>query len=485
MKDVAELAIGMGETRGVAGMEVRVIELESEEVELRDYVPTTLNSSESFGIGIKVYRNGGWGFASTSDLSQAGIEKTVKRAIEIADANINPYLKDIPLVDEPVHVDSWSLPIHYDPFLVSVEDKLALLDEINRACLGVRGIGAALSSMSFQRRKQYFANLAGSRIEQISYLSGVGYVAIASDGNDRQVRSFPNAFGGQYAAMGYELVYGLPLVEQAEQIAEEAVALLNAPDCPSRQCDILLDGSQMALQLHETFGHSVELDRVLGFEANFAGTSVLTTDKKGSLQFSSDVVNIYTDARPSRLSGAGTYAYDDEGVEAQRADLVTNGVFVDYLSSRDTAAMIGATRSNGSVRASGWNRVPLIRQSNLCMEPGEGDLEELIADTKDGILMKTNKSWSIDDTRENFQFGTEIAWEIKNGKRTRMLKNPTYSGLTSAFWHACDAVCGVDEWVIWGIPNCGKGQPEQILAISHGVSPARFRKIDVGVNRAK
>ncbi|MFQ5631673.1 MAG: TldD/PmbA family protein [bacterium] len=485
MKDLAELAIEIGETGGVSAIEVRIQELANEEIELRDLVPTNLTLNESYGVGIKVYRKNGWGFASTSVLNKSGIEKTVKLALEIADASAAASLDTHARVSEPVHVDSWVLPIHHDPFKISVEEKLQLLEKINTTCHKVAGVRAVVSNMAFQRRHQYFANLEGSRIDQVSYLGGVGFVVVASDGNDRQVRSYPNSFGGQIAATGYELVYDWPLVENAERIAEEAVALLHAPECPVRNCDLILDSSQLALQIHETFGHPAELDRVLGYEANFAGTSFLTREKRLKLRYSSDIVNLYADARPTKITGARTFAYDDEGVTAQRTELVKDGIFVNYLFSRDTAAEIDASRSNGCVRASGWNRVPIIRQTNVCLEPGEWELEELIADTKDGVLMQTNKSWSIDDKRENFQFGTEIAWEIKKGKRTRILKNPTYGGLTTDFWRSCDAICGKAEWTLWGIPNCGKGQPEQILAISHGASPARFRNIDVGISRAK
>ncbi|MFQ5627596.1 MAG: TldD/PmbA family protein [bacterium] len=485
MKDLAELAIDIGQSKGATALEVRIQELTNEEIELRDLVPTNLTSTESCGIGIKVYQENSWGFASTSVLNKNGVEETVMLALEIAKAGAGISHNTSSRVPEPVHVDHWVLPIHQDTFTISVEEKLRLLEKINRTCQNVKGVRSVISNMAFQRRHQYFSNMEGSQIDQVSYLGGVGFVVIASDGNDRQVRSYPNSFGGQFAATGYELVYDWPLLENAERIAEEAVALLRAPECPSRKCDLILDGSQLALQIHETFGHPAELDRVLGYEANFAGTSFLTREQRHNLRYSSDIVNLYADARPAHIIAAGTYAYDDEGVAAQRTDLVKNGIFVNYLFSRDTAAEIGEPRSNGCVRASGWNRVPIIRQTNVCLEPGNWQLEALIADTEDGILMQTNKSWSIDDKRENFQFGTEIAWEIKNGKRTRILKNPTYSGLTTDFWQSCDAICGKDEWVLWGIPNCGKGQPEQLLAISHGASPARFRNIDVGVSRAK
>jgi TldD protein len=244
---------------------------------------------------------------------------------------------------------------------------------------------------------------------------------------------------------------------------------------------VILDSSQLALQIHESIGHPIELDRVLGFEANYAGTSFLTLDTLGRLQYASPVVNVVADARLSHGPGLGTFGYDDEGVPAQRVEIIREGLFVGYLTSRETAAMVGQGRSNGTMRADGWNHIPLIRMTNISLLPGTGRLEDLMADTPDGIYMETNRSWSIDDKRYHFQFGTEIAWEIKKGKKTRMLKNPSYGGITTQFWNSCDAVCGQDEWDLWGLPNCGKGQPGQVIGTGHGAAPARFRNVEVGM----
>ena len=217
-------------------------------------------------------------------------------------------------------------------------------------------------------------------------------------------------------------------------------------------------------------------------EANFAGTSFLTLDKLGSLRYGSDLVNVVADARLEHGPGLGTFGFDDEGVPAQCTPIITNGLFTGYLSSRETAHTIGENRSGGTLRAEGWNRLPMIRMTNISILPGEKPLtlEQLIADTDHGVYMETNKSWSIDDKRYNFQFSCEIGWEIKNGKRTRMLKNPSYSGITTEFWNSMDAICSRDQWTLWGTPNCGKGQPQQVMGTGHGASPARFRKIKVG-----
>jgi TldD protein len=241
-----------------------------------------------------------------------------------------------------------------------------------------------------------------------------------------------------------------------------------------------LGGSQLGLQIHESIGHPIELDRVLGQEANFAGTSFLSVDQLNHLRYASPIVNVVADARSEHGPGLGTFGYDDEGVPAQCIDIIKDGRFRGYLSSRETAALIGLGRSGGTMRTEGWNRLPMIRMTNVSLRPGPWAFENLLADTDDAILMDTNRSWSIDDRRYQFQFSTEIGWEIKGGKKRRMIKNPSYSGITTEFWNSCDAICGADHWVLWGTPNCGKGQPMQTMGTGHGASPARFRNVKIG-----
>jgi TldD protein len=293
-----------------------------------------------------------------------------------------------------------------------------------------------------------------------------------------QTRSYPNSFGRQAGTAGWEFIEGLQLAENAERVASEAVELLSAKQCPSGVTTLILDGTQLALQVHESCGHPIELDRVLGMEAAYAGTSFLTVDKLESFRYGSELVNIVADA--TSPAGLGTFGYDDEGVPAQRTPIVRDGVFVGYMSSRETAPVIGQT-SNGTMRADGWNHIPLIRMTNINLEPGTWTLDDLIADTDDGIMMAVNKSWSIDDKRLNFQFGTELAWEIKGGKKVALLKNATYTGITPEFWGGCDAICNRDHWQLWGTTNCGKGQPSQTMYVGHGVAPARFRGVRVGI----
>jgi TldD protein len=268
-------------------------------------------------------------------------------------------------------------------------------------------------------------------------------------------------------------------------MGEEAVALLSAPQCPSEMTTLILDGPQLALQIHESCGHPIELDRVFGTEAAFAGTSFLTPDKYGSFHYGSEAVHITADSVTP--TGLGTFGYDDEGVPGQSTDIIKDGLFVGYLTSRETASRLrhlhpGAPRrSNGCMRADGWNRIPLIRMTNVSLQPGPWSFDDLIADTDAGIYMVTNKSWSIDDRRLNFQFGTELAYEVKRGKLGRMFKNATYTGITPQFWGGCDAICDANHWHVWGTPNCGKGQPGQVAHTGHGAAPTRFRNVQVGV----
>jgi TldD protein len=271
----------------------------------------------------------------------------------------------------------------------------------------------------------------------------------------------------------------LRLAENAPRIAEEAVALHHAEQCPEGEFDLILDSSQLGLQIHESIGHPIELDRVLGSEANYAGMSFLTLDQLHHLRYGSEIVNVVCDARLEHGPGLGTFAFDDEGVPAQGNDIIREGQFVGYMTSRETAPAVGAARSNGCMRADGWARLPLIRMTNVSLQPGHQTLDEVF-DVEHGIYMETNRSWSIDDKRYNFQFGCEIGWEIVGGKRGRMLKNPSYSGITTEFWNSMDAICSRDEWTLWGTPNCGKGQPQQVMGTGNGASPARFRKVSVG-----
>jgi TldD protein len=482
MKSVAKLALDAASGRDVTYADARAVSIRSRALSTKNGRVGHASESESLGIGVRVIADGAWGFAATADLGRDAVEAAARRAREIAKASARVKKENIRLAPEPAAVAEWTTPYTVDPFATSVEGNIDLLLRVDAEIRANSGVTLAETGMNFQRDESWFLSSEGTDIHQTKYSTGAGYTAYAFAGAEIQKRSYPNSFGGQWQNRGYELIDEMKLVENARRIGEEAVALHHADQCPEGAHTVILDGSQLGLQIHESVGHPIELDRVLGMEANFAGTSFLTLEKLGKLRYGSELVNVVADARQEHGPGLGTFAYDDEGVAAQSTPIITNGRFTGYLSSRETAHTIGATRSGGTLRAEGWNRLPMIRMTNISILPGEKPLtlEQLIASTDDGIYMQTNKSWSIDDKRYNFQFGCEIGWEIKHGKRVRMLKNPSYSGITTEFWNSMDAICSRDEWTLWGTPNCGKGQPQQVVGTGHGASPARFRNIRVG-----
>jgi TldD protein len=485
MHDLAALAIEMANRRGASYADVRVMDIRHRDISTKNGEVGTLAESESFGIGIRVIAGGAWGFSSTDRLTKEGVQACAAEAVAIAKASALAKRENVSLAPEAAHVDTWQNPFLKDPFRIPVESQIDLLLAADKVMRRVKGITVAEGSMNFRRIEQLFASSTGSSIHQVKMQSGAGIVATSFAGTEIQKRSYPNSFGGQHTLQGYELVESLDLVGHAGRIAEECVALHSAAQCPEGRKTIILGSSQLGLQIHESIGHPIELDRVLGMEANFAGMSFLTTDKLRKLKYGSEIVNVVADARLEHGPGLGTFGYDDEGVAAQCTPIITNGLFTGYLSSRETAASIGEKRSGGTVRCESWNRLPMIRMTNVSINPGAWNYDDLIADTDDAILMETNRSWSIDDKRYHFQFSTEIGWEVKAGKIGRMIKNPSYSGITTEFWNSCDAICSRDHWTLWGTPNCGKGQPQQSMGTGHGASPARFRNVKVGVAFAK
>lgn len=478
MRDLAERALSAAMRSGVTYADVRVEEGRERHITTKNGKPGNVATHEDMGVGIRVLAGGCWGFAATDELSAKGLERAAGLAVDIALSGRLAKKRDVALAPEEAHELVWSSQCRIDPFSVPVEDNLHLLIGIDETLLRVAGVTLAESSFVCSRRRQFFASSTGSRIDQTRTTTGAGFAVYSFKGDEIQKRSFPNSFGGQYQLKGYELVDELDLAGSAERLAEEAVALHSADPCPEGRFSLVLDGSQLGLQIHESIGHPIELDRVLGTEANYAGMSFLTLDKLNNLRYGSEIVNVVCDARAEHGPGLGAFAFDDEGVPAQCAPIIRDGQFVGYMTSRETAAQIGQARSIGTMRAENWTRLPLIRMTNVSLMPGEQTLDQVF-DT-DGIYMETNRSWSIDDKRYNFQFGCEIAWELKGGKRGRMFKNPTYSGISTEFWNSCKAISGPENWTIWGVPNCGKGQPEQAMGTGHGASPSRFGNIKIG-----
>ncbi len=457
--------------------DARFIRAQTETIVVKDGKVEALSRLSDAGFGIRVLIGGGWGFASSSKLSATEMKKTVNRAMEIARASTTVAKEKVRLAPVEPYRDKFVTAVKKDPFLISLDEKIDLLVSCCDVLKKHPKIVVAEATMNFYDTEKIFVSTEGSVIEQKIIESGAGYTATAAEEGNVQRRSYPNSHGGDFATRGWEFIQEMNLLGNAERIRNEAVALLSAPNCPAGKKDVIITGSQVALQVHESCGHPIELDRVLGTEISLAGGSFMTLDKLGKLRYGSDKVNIVADA--TTPGGLGTFGYDDEGVRAQRADIIHEGLFVGYLTSRETAPIIG-TASNGTMRADGWNRIPLIRMTNINLLPGKWRLEDLIADTREGLLIDTNKSWSIDDRRLNFQFGCEAAWEIKDGKLGLLYRNPVYTGITPEFWNSCDAITGEEHWHVWGVPNCGKGEPIQTAHVAHGASPARFRGVTVG-----
>lgn len=479
MKDFAKKVIGLLKIKKVDYGDVRVVLNRTEVLQVKNEKTDTATYDETVGFGVRVIVNGAWGFASSSRLTKKEAESVVKKAIEIAKGSSLVKKEDVQLTKEKVYVDTYKTPYKMDPFSVSLEKKMGLLQAISEKMSKFKQISLRESGLAFFSDKKVFADTEGSLIAQEIMESGGGFKATAIKGNDIQVRSYPTSFGGNFATSGYEFVEALKLLENVEPICEECIKLLSSKPCPSiKKATVIIDTDQLALQIHESIGHAVELDRVMGMEEGYAGTSFVTTEKMNNFQYGSNIVNVFADA--TTPLGLGSFGYDDEGIKARKVSIISNGIFKGYLSSRETALKIGR-KSSGAMRAEGWNRIPLIRMTNINLAPGKWTLADLINDTKDGIFFKTNRSWSIDQRRVNFQFGTEIAYRIKNGKLKETYKYPTYTGITPTFWGSCDAICDKYHWKLWGIPNCGKGEPGQTAHVGHGASPARFRNVRVGL----
>ncbi len=478
MKELTDRALNLAKVKGATYADMRIVRRTSRAITVKNGEVASLESYTTEGFGVRVVVDGAWGFASSARLEPREVDAVTALAVQIAKASALFKLEPVNLGEPVSHVATYRTPVKIDPFSVPLDKTLALLLAADAAMRAVKGIVVAESSAAFIREEKTFANSEGAYIEQEIVETGGGLEALAVGNDDVQKRSYPNSFGRHQGTAGYELLEAMDLVGNAPRVAEEAVMLLTAPPCPSGITTIILDATQLALQVHESCGHPTELDRVMGMEAAYAGTSFLTLDKLGTFRYGSPIVNITADA--TIPGGLGTFGYDDEGVEAQRTPIIRDGIFVGYLTSRETAAKLGQ-RSNGTMRADGWNRIPIIRMTNINLEPGEWAFDDLIADTDDGIYMEMNKSWSIDDKRLNFQFGTEVAYQIKNGKMGQLYKNATYTGITPQFWAGCDAICNRNHWNVWGTPNCGKGQPPQVAHVGHGTAPARFRNVQVGV----
>lgn len=477
MKDLTSRALNVAALEGARYADIRIVNSRQQVVSVKNGSVDGIGDQDTHGFGVRVLIGNAWGFASSAYVSPVEIERVTRLAAKIARASALVPGEPVELGPPVKSTGTYTTPIKIDPFSISLEEKLDLLFRADAMMRRRPEIRVSEASVLAVRQDKVFANSEGAFVEQTIFESGGAIAATAVNEHEVQIRSHPNSFRYQ-GRSGWEYITAADFVGNAERVGEEAVALLSADVCPSKETTLILGSSQVALQIHESCGHPTELDRVFGTEAAFAGRSFLTTDKRNNFRYGSEIVNLTADS--VRATGLGTFGWDDEGIAASSMPLVKNGEFNGYLMSRETASKLGL-QSNGCMRAESWNRIPLIRMTNVSLEAGTWNFDDIISDTDDGILMETNRSWSIDDMRLNFQFGTEIGYEIKNGKRGRLLKNCTYAGITPDFWNSCDAIANEKSWVLWGTPNCGKGEPMQTMGTGHGASPARFRNVRVGV----
>jgi TldD protein len=494
LKDLARRALDHAHAAGATYADIRMSRTRHQSVSVKNGNVEGLVEDYSEGFGVRVVVDGAWGFACSSLLSGAQVDSVVAQAVRIAHASARVHPRPVDLGPPVSEQGTYRGPLKIDPFGVPLSDKVELLLRAETALHAHPEIRVGEASCECTHWTKLFCSSEGAEVEQEAWETGGSLEAVAVSDGDMQRRSYPNSVGREVGQGGWELVVAMDLVRAAPRLAEEAAALLRAEQCPPDVTTVVLDASQVALQVHESCGHPTELDRVFGTEAAYAGTSFMTPDLLGQLRYGSDQVTIVADATVP--GGLGTFGFDDEGVRAQRVNLIDKGLFVGYLTSRETATQLRdhpamqasrgprnpGEQSMGSMRADGWGRIPLIRMTNINLEPGESSLAEMIATTRSGIYMVTNKSWSIDDRRLNFQFATELAYQIKDGKLGKMYRNPSYAGITPDFWNSCDAIGGKDEWRMYGVINCGKGQPGQTMRVGHGAAPARFQNVQVGIS---
>lgn len=480
MEDIANKIFKQLESHdGVQLVQIRFVTHQEELIAFRNGNPYNCSREERQGIGIRVRANFVWGFASTNDLSPDSIKDTTSMALKMANASANvPRKKHVELVDEPVHKDKYSVRIDKDPMKMEFEEKADIIRLANKQILETsKNIRLADSYYRCRNQNIHFYSSDGSDIEQRLMFTGASMTAIAVGNSDTQRRSLEN-----FESRGWESVIKFDPVTKADQVAKDAITLVEkAKKCPPGKRTLILEPFQLGLTIHESCGHPAELDRVLGYEADFAGTSWLTPEKLGKLQYGNELINITQN--PAMQNVLGHFKYDDEGVQSRSVPIIKKGIFVGYESDREHAALLNLEKSSGNSKADNYDSIPIIRMNNLYLEAdpqGYKDINELIEDTKDGIFGLNWKSHSIDDKRLNFQFATQIGYRIENGVITTPLKNVTYQAITPEFWGACSGLTKTSE--IYGLPYCGKGSPAmQVGYVSHGGPWGRFEHVQMGI----
>ena len=479
MMDLAQEAVDAALAAGADYADARVNRLSNENLAMRNGSLAEAEAPEELGVGLRVLKDGTWGFSAAplDGASRAGLPRDLARRATKAARDLGPAARTpVELAGRPEGLSEFSTPVETDPFGVSLEEKIHLLRRCDESMRGADETVVREASLALRREEQWQATSEGAQVHQVLVRVGAGISSTAAAHGEVERRSYPASFGGNYKSAGWEHVESLDLPAQGGRIRDEAVELCSAEPCPDGVRTLILGGSQLMLQIHESVGHPTELDRVHGHEVDLAGASFLTPDKKGQFRFGSDIVNLVADSTVP--GGLDTRGFDDEAVPSGRWNIVRDGMFEGYLTSREWASRVGEASSRGAMRAEGWYHPPIIRITNLSLMPGTWGFDDLIADTEDGaVFCDTVKMWSIDQRRLNFQFTCEIGREVQGGKLGKLLRSPTYQGTTPEFWRSCDAICDSSHWELWGVPNCGKGNPMQVAEMSHGAAPARFRNV--------
>lgn len=480
MKKLVHDILNKVQVPGVTFADVRLTSSDSEQILFeKGDLHAHERDMDSVSIGIRVLYGGCYGFAGTNDLSSASIDRTIRLAI--ANAKTASGFRNRPVEFPPQKplVGSYIQNVEIDPFLMDREEKFDAVRSVAKTLRETGGVKIVYDFVyaSFYRQYKIYANTEGTFTDSLTYWTEPFMRVISADGTDVQNRTYPGDMCARPG--GFEVFQNLNLNDNCEKIVGEAVDLLTAPRIDEDRADIIIGGSQLALQLHESVGHATESDRIYGMEISYAGKTFVKPEMLGHFRYGSDCVTIISDSSDPR--GLGYHLVDDDGVPGRRTDIVKNGILVDQQTSRETAHLLGLEPSSNMMATHGFE-IPLIRMTNFNLLHGSGgSLDDLIRSTEKGYLLDFTKTWSIDDNRKNFQFTTEIGWKIENGKITGIVKEPTYNGITPEFWGSCDAVCGESDWRYYGTTNCGKGEPGQAMHLSHGVAPARFRNVVVGV----
>jgi TldD protein len=475
---LADVALDVAKKQGASYADFRLCRYQSEYLQVKERRLEESSTGISAGFSVRVLLDGTWGYASSPLATEDEIRRTTFRAVEMAKASQSLQLRKFVLENVPVYQDRWDMPMKADPFFVPTDEKIAKMLAINEAALKA-GADYATISFAFVREEKCFASSIGSRITQTRVRSMPETEVTVID---KATGKFATR-GGLAAprGSGYDYILGYDFIGEAAKAAEQAREKLKAKSVAPGDYDLVLDPTNLWLTIHESVGHPTELDRALGWEANFAGTTFCTPDKLGKLQYGSELMNIMADR--SQEGGLSTVGYDDDGVRSVGTEfsIIKNGVFMNYQTAIGQAQLIGQERSNGCAFADSWSSFPIQRMPNVSLQPNPKNcsLDDLFADVKRGIYVVGNGSWSIDQQRHNFQFGGQVFYEIKNGKLGAMLRDVAYQGSTVEFWNSMDGIGDKSTYFLGGAPNCGKGQPEQTAPVSHGAVPARFRQVAV------